>query len=458
MGLVDVQTLRHGYDGKKEHRNPNSERPSSPQGARIEHGSSEPKSSPNPVNKATSRESLKKTYDANSNRLTTTGTTASTETVSTTNNRLNSTSGGIVRTYSYDNAGNTLSLTGETFTFNQRGRMSSATSSAGTTNYLYNALGQLIEKSGNGGTTLLIYDEAGRLLGEYTAAGALIQETVWMGDTPVATMQPNGSSIAIYYVHTDHLGTPRKITRPSDNGLMWRWDPDTFGNVNPNTNPAGLGAFNYNLRFPGQYSLNESGLYYNYFRDYDPQTGRYLESDPIGLRGGINTYAYTSANPITNVDPSGLASASDEARAAGLIPYPPPLPSPGVSPEVKKRLCHVINDCAGNMNCVFNRINAARTNIQNGQADPATWNDPTLRDAENFAAAGSDALPYGYAAHNSFGTAWYQYFLKQYIYPLFGKHTTPVSDDAYAAGLLGNDFFHQPADKALNWCRQCNSP
>ena len=250
------------------------------------------------------------TYDANNNILTTTGTTASTETISTTNNQLSATSGGIVRTYAYDNAGNTTSFTGETFTFNQRGRMSSAVSSAGTTNYVYNALGQLIEKSGNGGTTLLMYDESGHLLGEYTSTGALVQETVWMGNTPVATLLPSGSTVAVYYIHTDHLGTPRKITRTSDNGLMWRWDPDTFGSVAPNNNPSGLGAFTYNLRFPGQYSLSESGLYYNYHRTYDPQMGRYIEADPIGLRGGINPYAYVGGNPVSEVDSMGLFTLS----------------------------------------------------------------------------------------------------------------------------------------------------
>jgi RHS repeat-associated protein len=209
---------------------------------------------------------------------------------------------------SYDAAGNTSGYGSSSYTFNQRGRMSQATVSGSYTNYLYNALGQLIQKSATGGTTLLMYDEAGHILGEYTGTGTLIQETIWMGDTPVATLQPNGSSVAIYYVHTDHLGTPRKITRPSDKGLMWRWDPDAFGSLNPNTNPTGLGAFNYNLRFPGQYSLNESGLYYNYFRDYDPQTGRYLESDPIGLDGGsYSTYAYVGANPVSRIDPLGLA-------------------------------------------------------------------------------------------------------------------------------------------------------
>jgi RHS repeat-associated protein len=87
---------------------------------------------------------------------------------------------------------------------------------------------------------------------------------------------------------------------------MWRWDPNTFGSLAPNQNPAGLGSFVYNLRFPGQYYQAETGLYYNYFRDYDPQTGRYVKSDPLGLRGGINSYAYVGGNPITNVDPLGL--------------------------------------------------------------------------------------------------------------------------------------------------------
>ena len=273
------------------------------------------------VTSGSSSKSRGYTYDANSNRLTTTGTTASTETISTTNNRLNSTSGGIVRTYAYDPAGNTTSFTGETFTFNQRGGMSSAKSSAGTTSYVYNALGQLIEKSGNGGTTLLVYDEAGHLLGEYSSTGALVQETVWMGDIPVATLRPNGSTgctstLCIFYVQADHLNSARKVTRPSDNGLMWRWDPDTFGSVAPNNNPAGFGTFVYNLRFPGQYSLTESGLYYNYFRTYDPQMGRYIQSDPIGLSGGINPYAYAQGNPISLSDPLGLCA--DRQRCAQL--------------------------------------------------------------------------------------------------------------------------------------------
>jgi len=163
----------------------------------------------------------------------------------------------------------------------------------------------MIKKTVGSTTTLLMYDESGHLLGEYSSTGALVQETVWMGDIPVATLRPNGSSISIYYVHTDQLGTPRKVTRPSDNKLAWRWDADPFGTVAPNQNPQSLGTFVYNLRFPGQYYESETALSYNYFRDYDPKVGRYIESDPIGLRGGVNAYAYVRGNPLTYRDPSG---------------------------------------------------------------------------------------------------------------------------------------------------------
>jgi RHS repeat-associated protein len=77
-------------------------------------------------------------------------------------------------------------------------------------------------------------------------------------------------------------------------GEQWRWNTDAFGIVAPNQNPAGLGTFVYNLRFPGQYYQSKSGLNHNYFRVYDPQTERYVESDPVGLGEGINAYAYSS--------------------------------------------------------------------------------------------------------------------------------------------------------------------
>ncbi|NHZ93973.1 hypothetical protein F2P45_34020 [Massilia sp. CCM 8733] len=103
------------------------------------------------------------------------------------------------------------------------------------------------------------------------------------------------------------LTTPRVITRGSDNKMVWRWDSaNVFGENAPDENPIRLGSLVYNPRFPGQYYDRESSLHYNYHRDYDPQTGRYIQSDPIGLRGGINTYAYVGGNPLSFVDPLGL--------------------------------------------------------------------------------------------------------------------------------------------------------
>jgi len=84
-------------------------------------------------------------------------------------------------------------------------------------------------------------------------------------------------------------------------------------------------VFKFDLRFPGQFALPESGLYYNYYRDYDPTMGRYLESDPIGLRGGsYSTYAYVSDDPLRNLDPFGLQTMPLPAPAPIYVPSAPP--------------------------------------------------------------------------------------------------------------------------------------
>lgn len=107
---------------------------------------------------------------------------------------------------------------------------------------------------------------------------------------------------------------------------VWRLDHgEPFGNSSPDENPSGLGAFEFPLRFPGQYFDKETNLHYNYFRDYDPSLGRYVESDPIGLDGGLNTYLYV-LSPLLQVDPEGLMG-----NAPGKGPYPPGT-GPGISP------------------------------------------------------------------------------------------------------------------------------
>jgi RHS repeat-associated protein len=211
-----------------------------------------------------------------------------------------------------------------------------------TTDYIYSAVGQLIKKTVGSTVTLLMSDEAGHLLGEYTSTGVLIQETIWMGDIPVATLRPKGSTactstICIFYVHTDQLNAPRKISQPSSNTLAWRWDTDPFGTAAPNQNPGSLGTFVYNLRFPGQYYQSETGLSYNYFRDYDPQTGRYVESDPIGLASGVNTFAYAGSNPIGFLDPYGLYAVVQVNGNQVTITIPIEYQGPGVSPDVVQK-------------------------------------------------------------------------------------------------------------------------
>jgi RHS repeat-associated protein len=93
--------------------------------------------------------------------------------------------------------------------------------------------------------------------------------------------------------------------------VVWRWDSDAFGVGAANLDPDGdTVQLNVRLRFPGQYLDEETGLAYNYFRDYDPRTGRYVESDPIGLRGGLNSYLYAHDNSLRHYDSWGLWSLS----------------------------------------------------------------------------------------------------------------------------------------------------
>lgn len=124
----------------------------------------------------------------------------------------------------------------------------------------------------------------------------------------VTAPAPPPVAAGVYYIYADHLNTPRVIT-DTTNKIVWRWDSGPFGADAANEDPDGNGqTFRYNLRFPGQYYDRETGLHYNYFRDYEPGTGRYVQSDPIGLAGGLNLYSYANQNPLTFIDPTGEVS------------------------------------------------------------------------------------------------------------------------------------------------------
>jgi RHS repeat-associated protein len=110
------------------------------------------------------------------------------------------------------------------------------------------------------------------------------------------------------------------ITRANDNAIVWRWDNiEPFGDSAANENPSGQGVFKYGLRLPGQYFDAETGMNYNYFRDYDSSAGRYIESDPAGLRAGPNSYIYVGAAAADHADPQGLIKWVGDLRSWGTL-------------------------------------------------------------------------------------------------------------------------------------------
>ncbi len=250
-------------------------------------------------------------YDANGNRTgNDVNSTHHSYTTDTASNRLLSVSGS-TKKYNYDNAGNPLKDGTNSFVWGADGRMFSGSNSKALFSYTFNGLGQRVIKSSSllgNGPIRFVYDPDGHLMGEYDANNTLIQETIWLGDTPVAVVKndPSVGQLATYYIHSDHLNTPQVILN-SKNVPVWRADGiDAFGVGTVAEDPDGNGVkFTYNLRFPGQYYDAETGLNYNYFRDYDPSVGRYIESDPIGLVGGLNTYAYVGGNPVSYTDSRG---------------------------------------------------------------------------------------------------------------------------------------------------------
>jgi RHS repeat-associated protein len=245
-------------------------------------------------------------YDASGNRtLRTVGGTSYTQTIAATSNRLTQNQSASGNTsFGYDNAGNMLSDATATYVYSDRGRMSSATIGANTVSYKYNGLAQRVSKTGptavvSTGAAYYAYDEAGQLLGEYDANMAPAYETVYLGSTPVAVLKQTGTAatstllVTSYNAWADHIDTPRVVTRSADQAIVWRWDTaEAFGATPPDQNPSALGTFAFNQRFPGQLLDAETGNFYNWHRDFKPNLGRYVQSDPIGLAGGVNTFAY----------------------------------------------------------------------------------------------------------------------------------------------------------------------
>jgi RHS repeat-associated protein len=231
-------------------------------------------------------------------------------------NRLTSlTEDNVASTVTHDAAGNTTFDGKRTFVYNQNQRLIEAWE-AGTKRQenVYDGRGRRVIKRAGGVTTVFHYDQQNRLIAETDATGTTKVDYLWLGGAPLAQVRKAGSVESAYYYTTDQLGTPKAMTDNTQQ-VVWRVETDPFGNEIGNS----IKTVENNLRFPGQYYDQETGLHQNYFRDYDPTLGRYIESDPIGLAGGINTYSYAANNPINLVDPDGMLPQVDGERWLGYV-------------------------------------------------------------------------------------------------------------------------------------------
>lgn len=258
-------------------------------------------------------------------------------------------------TYTYDDSNNA-----------PFGRLSRSQGPGAQWDYKHNFLGQRMRKTGSSYTptngsaisptayigstdTQFYYDAEGHLIAEVdasvgtgTATKPVKREYIWLGDTlvaviagatPTATISATNTA-AIYYVHTDHLDTPRMVTDTAGS-RRWTWDimsTEPFGTTAANEAPAGQAAaqaFTLNIRFPGQYLDKETGSFYNYYRTYNPNTGRYLQSDPVGLQGGLNTYSYGLNQPTKHTDPKGLDPFDSRPAPSPSVPGPFDVFTPG---------------------------------------------------------------------------------------------------------------------------------
>lgn len=226
-------------------------------------------------------------YDANGNRTSQViNGISTTSTVSATSNRLVS-SGGAA--FGYDANGNTTSVAGvATYHYDAFNRMDSA---AGTSYYV-NPEGQRLRKSGSVGTSFFAPDQGGPMLSEY--AGSWV-DYVWLNGRLVGRVAGG----QIYAIHNDQVGRAEVVTSMSKT-VVWRAQNFAF---NQKVVTSGI---TFNLGFPGQYYDAETSAWNNGYRDYKSELGRYLQSDPIGLGGGVNTYAYVGGSPVDAIDPLGL--------------------------------------------------------------------------------------------------------------------------------------------------------
>lgn len=237
-------------------------------------------------------------------------------------------------TRAYDFNGNTTSIPGtvvKNFVYGDHNRMTQYKEGATVKmNYVYNGSGEQVRKYASGTANVYsLYDEAGHWLGDYNNAAAVTQQVIWFGDLPVGVFVGAAAAQKLHYIEADALGTPRVVvdpTRGANGTAVWTWDlaGEAFGTTAPNQNPDGdANQFVFNMRFPGQRYDSASGLNYNYFRDYEAVTARYVESDPIGLSMSVSTYSYVDSDPLIMFDWYGEGKLNGASSIGGNDPLIP---------------------------------------------------------------------------------------------------------------------------------------
>ncbi len=204
--------------------------------------------------------------------------------------------------YEYDKTGNIIKDDKHTYSYDSRNRLTAVDSNV---TYQYNYNNKRVSKTVNGKTTYFIYD-GHKLIGEYrlNLSNNSREEYIYLNSTPIAVITPTGT----YRLYSDHLDTPRRVaTNNEEAKVLWRWESKPFGESMAEEDVDQDGEkFVQNLRFPGQYYDGELKTHYNINRDYNPVTGRYIQSDPIGFDGGVNGYFYVCGKPISARDMYGL--------------------------------------------------------------------------------------------------------------------------------------------------------